>query len=227
VLAALLTVAIVALANRKESPPPIARPSPQPTAPAPEPTPTSPPPPPPAFSFEDVTVRTTAVSSVKNHDAAVAAAQSVATSLSGFYDRAFLEQQTWSAGPPDDLWDVFSESLRTRARSDAASFSLGSAGPSIRTLEVSTATITATVLLDSGGHPTALLADVRFEAIGELEDGRGLDLTNRATYLFRPSGGSWLIAGYPDVRTDLKRMPAPSPSGAQSESPQASPASSP
>ena len=203
----------------------MAHPSPAPTPP--EPIPTSvPPPPPELFSFERPTVELTRlVRRPGDRDAAEAAAGHVTSVLARLYDVAFLHEDAWIHGPPDEIWDAFLPTLQERARSDAEPFSLGTAGPSLENLEVSEATLTARVLLDAAGHPQAILAEVVFEANGELFDGSGLDLENRATYLLRPSGGSWLIAGYPEIETTVKAIPPVSSTPSTARTPSSGPSS--
>lgn len=209
VLLTLLGIAIAALAQPRGERLPVGHPSPAPTPP--EPLPTFAPPPSEAFSFENPTVEVTRLfRRPGDRDAAEAAVGHVTSVLARLYDVAFLNEKAWIHGPPDEIWEAFLPTLRKRARSDAEPFSLGTEGASLEKLEVSKATLTARVLLDAAGHPQAILAEVVFEAHGDLLDGGGLDLENRATYLLRPSGGSWLITGYPRLETTLKPVPSAS-----------------
>jgi hypothetical protein len=225
VLLTLLGIAIASLVTPREEPLPVAHPSPAPTPP--EPIPTSvPPPSPQEFSFGSPTIEVTRlVRRPGDRDAAEAAAGHVTSVLARLYDVAFLHEDAWIHGPPDEIWDAFLPTLQKRARSDVEPFSLGTAGPRLEKLDVSEATLTARVLLDAAGHPQAILAEVVFEANGRLFDGSGLDLENRATYLLRPSGGSWLIAGYPRIDTTVKAIPSPSSAPSTSRTPSSGPSS--
>jgi hypothetical protein len=91
---------------------------------------------------------------------------------------------------------------------------------------VTDATLSVRVLLDPQGRPQAAVASVVFDASGTLKGGEAVIVTNRASFLMRPAGGSWVVVGYPAASTDVQ-SPTPSPSASTSPSPTASGSPSP
>jgi hypothetical protein len=168
------------------------------------------PPPAIAFSFPSAKVITVPVGRPRT-EAARLAARSVQTTLSGFYSAGFVQIRDVPGGPPDLTWSAFSPVMRTRARKDAPSLSL--VGPQTEApLEVSRSDLVVWVLLDPSGKPATAVASVNFGGRTELPDGQQLLVTNTARLILKPSGGHWLIVGYPRARTYLNAIPTTGPS---------------
>jgi hypothetical protein len=160
---------------------------------------------------------------VKGIAASQAAASSVQSALSAFYDQSFLDPGTWTRGVPATAWNVFSPGLRSRAEQDSASLALGAQIPTLVRLSVTEASLSIRVLVNPRGGAEIAAADVRFIARGDLKDGRSVSLTNRASFLFQSVGGRWLIVGYPAASTDVATEPSPTPTASgTSPSPTAS-----
>ncbi|HEX2089617.1 MAG TPA: hypothetical protein VHI54_06800 [Actinomycetota bacterium] len=144
-------------------------------------------------------------------------AREVRRDLSEFYIDAFLAPSTWTDGVPEDAWEIFAPAARRQARRDAASFSLGRTGRSVKALRPTGSALQVRVLFDASGRPHAATAAAAFEAAGTINGGQNFELSNRSGFVLRPEDGRWQIVGYPKVRTALKpvrsRAGSPSPGG--------------
>jgi hypothetical protein len=136
--------------------------------------------------------------------AAADASIEIAARLSTFYDTAFMDPDTWANGVPDDAWSVFDGTVVGQAERDARSLTLDGQSPRLVELEVTTSSLTVKVLLDPSGDPRAAGAEAEFVAVGTLEDGTKVDVTNLASFLLRPEGGVWFVIGYPNATTDVE-----------------------
>ena len=175
-----------------------------------------------SFQFGSAPVTISALGSVQAIAASHEAAETIRASLSRFYDQAFADPSTWTGGVPSSAWDLFSPSVRSQAQRDAASLALGRQVSGLAHLFVTQNSLFVRVLVDPRGRIEVSAADVRFAASGELGDGRFVDILDRASFLFRPESGRWMIAGYPTASLTLVPVqPAPTPSAA-SPSPSAS-----
>ena len=170
------------------------------------------------FQFDPASVRISALGSAQAFTASHDAGEGIRTSLSRFYDQAFVDQAAWSQGVPDSAWEMFSPSVRARARQDAKSLAIGSQIPELAHLFVTKASLSVRVLVDPHGRILVGAADVQFAAAGELRDGGFVDVLDHASFLLRPESGRWMIVGYPTASMDLVSVPTasptPSPSGA-------------
>jgi hypothetical protein len=176
---------------------------PQPPAPSPSP---APPRIPFTFAVEDVRTSSTGT---EGRRAARDVADDIQSSLSGFYDQVFLDPLTWTAqGIPAGVWDVFAETLRDRASADADALTLGEVAAQVAALEVTRSSLDVRVLLDPRGRPQAAMAEVVFRAAGSIAAGQEIKLVSRASFIFRPSSGVWLIVGYPNADTTVKSVAA-------------------
>jgi hypothetical protein len=166
----------------------------------------SPAPPRVPFGFILDEVRASATGS-KGQRAAGDVAADVQSSLSGFYDRVFLDPLTWTAeGVPPGVWEVFAETLRDRASKDAEALTLGEVAAQVAALEVTRSSLDVRVLLDPRGRPQAAMAEVLFRAAGSITSGEEIKIVNRASFIFRPSPGGWLIVGYPSADTTVRTV---------------------
>jgi hypothetical protein len=180
---------------------------PSPGVPSPVPSPTVAPPRVP-FAFPPAKLQTEVIRA-GGRAAARKVAGDIQASLSGFYDQVFLDPLTWAAGaPPDIAWDVFDEPLRGRAAEDLDALTLGSAAAGLAALDVTRSTLQVEVLLDPKGRPQAAVAVVVFRADGSLTSGEEVRVVNRASFLFEPESGEWLIVGYPSTSTIVKSIGA-------------------
>jgi hypothetical protein len=172
-------------------------------APAPSPTPA---PPRIQFTFALEDVRTSSTGSAGNR-AARHVADDIQSSLSGFYDQVFLDPLTWTAQEiPPGVWEAFAETLRDRASKDAEALTLGEVAAQVAGLEVTRSSLDVRVLVDPRGRPQAAIAEVVFRAAGSIASGQGIKVVNRASFIFRPSSGVWLIVGYPSADTTVKSV---------------------
>ena len=190
-------------------------------------TPSSPPasPTPPRASFAFPQVSTIRLSSGGGASAkkALAVGQEIGGTLSGFYDTAFADPANWGGPLPSSAWNAFSPSVRDRAEQDVETFSLGASGRALRSLSSTEGTLKVRVLFDPKGNPSTAIAEVSFQAQGELADGQSLEIDNEGSYLLRQVQGTWLIVGYPTVKTTVESVPSPAPSASSAPSGSPSP----
>jgi hypothetical protein len=158
----------------------------------------------------------------RNAAAARDAATEIQTTLSAFYDAAFMDPRTRKQGLSAGAWNAFAPSIRQRARKDAASLTLGEPGSRVDELSITDASLSVRVLLDPKGSPNAAIATVVFEASGTLIGGEPVQVSNRASFLLQPIDRRWLVVGYPQAKTELE-APSPTPTGSASPSSGASP----
>jgi len=215
VLLAALSIAGVTflLTNRAASPKKAA----QPPASSPSAPPRQP------FLLPDPTITVSLLGQAKSWQAATPLAGQIQTALSTFYDQAFVDPHTWTAGVPAAAWSIFAQDVQSRAKADADSLTIGSEPiHAVAGLNVTKATLSIRVLLDRAGRPHLASADVTFEATGTATGGAPLTITNRATFVFRAISGQWLVVAYPVADTSVDAG-VPSPSPRASPSPEASP----
>jgi hypothetical protein len=179
-------------------------------------TPTASPPAPPriSFAFKVDVLRAPTLKTRPAFGVARRTANTIALSLSAFYDRAFADPASWKDGVPQKTWAMFDDSVRDRAQSEAGSFTPNSTGVGLSRLDVTTSKLVVTVLVGPTGHPQAAFAKVVFQATGQVAGGQEVKVDNAATFLFRPIGKQWLVVGYPDASTTVEAgasSPSPSP----------------
>jgi hypothetical protein len=163
----------------------------------------------------------------RNAGATRNAVTAIQTTLSGFYDAAFMDPKTWKEGLPSGAWEAFVEGLRDQAKADAGALTLGEAAATMERLDVTNASLSVRLLLDPKGRPTAAFATVVLDGSATLAGDEPVIVSNRATFLMRPSGGQWLVAGYPRVTTNVESPPSPSPGAGGTPSPTPSGSASP
>jgi hypothetical protein len=196
------------------------------SAPGPSQPPASTSPPvPPREAFVFPLEKTTATSTGRRNNAAArTAATRIQTTLSAFYDAAFMDPTNRAQTLPPEVWNAFARQVRDKARSDAAALTLGETGPSIDELSVTDASLFVRVLLDPRGRPRAAVATVAFDASGTLRSGEAVLVSNRASFLLEPDGTRWLVVGYPSAKTEVETpTPTPSPGASASATPSGSP----
>jgi hypothetical protein len=156
------------------------------------------------FAFASVTFSADAVTGKSGSKAAQQAGAHIQDTLTAFYDAAFADPASWSGTVPAGAWDSFDASLRDRARHDAQSLTIGSAGTGLSTLTFPQSRLTVRVLVDQHGNAQAAVATVTLDGAGTTTDGAPMELTNRASFILEPSGGDWRILGYPHVKTSVE-----------------------
>jgi hypothetical protein len=136
----------------------------------------------------------------------------VSETLGAFYDEAFFNPVTWIRGVSPAAWAAFAPEVAARAKKDERSLTLGTAGRELQSLQPTERRLVVEVLIGADGAPISAVASVTLGATGVLTSGELLEVRNTARFLLEPSGGGWLIVGYPSARTTLRTLPAPSPS---------------
>jgi hypothetical protein len=157
----------------------------------------------PAFFFH-ILSRPPAATGKRNRAAADDASVEIGSRLATFYDTVFMDPSTWMDGVPDDAWAIFDPSVADRAREDAKAFTLADRAPDLIKLSVTQSTLDVKVLLNPTGQPYAAIAEVAVLAVGTLQGGQTVNVTNHAELLLRTEGGQWFVVGYPSASTDVE-----------------------
>jgi hypothetical protein len=157
----------------------------------------------PAFVFT-VRSRPPAVPGKLKRSAADDASAEIGSDLSAFYDTVFMDPNTWKNGVPKDAWSVFDPSAADQAMKDAKDLALGDQVPDLATLSVDESSLAVKVLLDVAGKPLAAVARVDFVAVGAIQSGDKVTVTNHADLLLKLEGGKWLVVGYRSASTDVE-----------------------
>jgi hypothetical protein len=144
-------------------------------------------------------------------DVAAIGAQVRAT-LSGLYDQTIVDPERWASGPTPDVWNAFVPALRAGARADAAAFTLGETGRSLKTLRVTISSMTVKVLIDAGGHATSVEATISLAADATLKVGGSAQVDASGSFFLTRVGAQWLISGYPTASVDITPSPVAAPS---------------
>jgi hypothetical protein len=170
------------------------------------------------FAFAAPRVRATSYAGGPSQKAARQVAEEVRAALSTQYDRAFVDPATWSNGLPPETWEAFAPEAARRAQKEARPFGLGKV-EGLEGLEVIEATLAVDVLQDPQKRPHSAFATVEFRATGARADGSTLEVRSKAVFLFRPTGGRWLIVGFPTAQLKLNSVPPPAPVAGPSSGP--------
>jgi hypothetical protein len=195
VVATSILVVLTRTATKKAAPAPVSG------SPLPSPTPR------PVFTFPAPEIQGFTVVGVGGLSLSKEPAALIQSALSQFYDQAFLDPATWANGVPEDAWSAFDASVRDQAIADTASLALGDTVPSLKSVEVTEATLSVHLLLNTKKKPEAAFADIVFNATGTLTDGEEITITNRAELLLRPVSDGWLIFGYPKATIKVTSTP--------------------
>jgi hypothetical protein len=202
-----------------------ASPRSSPTGNAPRPTP-PPVPPRTPFRFRLVGVTTSPAEPGKGQPAGRSAGREIRSTLSGLYDRAFVDPASWEGPVPESVWEAFAPQVRPLARRDVASFTMPDVRGTLAAFEVERSSLSVQVLVAPDGRAAAAFAGLTFVAHAELVGGDGVLVWNEATLLLRPIEGEWLIAAYPQAESRTQRLsqrpvdpvPAPRPAPLPSQS---------
>ena len=157
----------------------------------------------PAFVFS-VRSRQPAATGRLKRGAADDASAEIGSNLSAFYDTAFLDPNTWKKGVPKDAWSIFDPSMADQAKKDAKDLTLGERVPDLTNLSVNESSVSVKILEDAEGKPLAAVARVDFVAVGALQSGDKVTVTNHADFLLKLEGGDWLVIGYRNASTDVE-----------------------
>jgi hypothetical protein len=179
-----------------------------------------------AFAFRLGPVTAVPVTRGTATQAARTVAMGIQSSLTTFYQAAFVDPSAWTGDISQQAWGAFASSVKGRAMADRAALTVGRHDGVFTEVTVFGNALAVRVLLDPAGHPQAALADVTFGATAVLNGVEQVQVTNSARFLFRPLGGSWRIVGYPRASTNVTGpvVPSPSPSPGLSLTPSPAPA---
>jgi hypothetical protein len=157
----------------------------------------------PVFFFH-IKSRSPAATGRLQRAAADDASIEIGSRLSTLYDTVFMDPSTWTNGVPDDAWTIFDPSVADRARDDAKAFTLTDRVPDLTKLSVTKSSLDVKVLLNPAGQPFAAFADIEFVAVGTLQTGQTVNVTNHADLLLKLEGGQWFVVGYPSASTNVE-----------------------
>jgi hypothetical protein len=140
----------------------------------------------------------------------------ITTSLSRLYDQTVVDRTHWTSGPPATVWNAFAPTIRSKARTDADGFTLGRSAALMKTLQVSSSSLTIRYLIDDHGRIVAAQASSYLKAVGELNDGRPVRIVATGELLMNQLSKTWLITGYPSASVTVT---TPTGTGSPSSSP--------
>jgi hypothetical protein len=146
----------------------------------------------------------------------------ITTSLSRLYDQTVIDRTHWVTGPPPSVWNAFAPDVRAKARTDAGAFTLGRSAALMKTLQVSSSSLTIRYLIDDHGRVVAAQASSYLKAVGELKDGRPVRIIATGELLLKQVSGTWLISGYPSASVTVASPEAVSPPATSGAAPSAS-----
>lgn len=171
------------------------------------------------FTFEMGNVGTTSLGGKHADAVGEQVAPEVQTTLSALYGGLFLDPKAWSSGPPDDVYDHFTDRAAEQAKADGAALGLGDLTGTIDTLKTASSSLEVHVLTDKSNHPVAAVAKVQFVADATTKDGQHIQITRDAEYLMEEVDGTWQVSGYPQNLTSVEVVkPSAGPSGASGAS---------
>jgi hypothetical protein len=145
--------------------------------------------------------------------------QRIGDALSRLYDQGVVNEADWRTGPPAAIWEAFAPAIRSRAQADRSAFTIGSSGSSLRSLTISSSSLTIRYLIDDRGKVTSAQAAASIRGTGELANSGAVNLLVTGRFLFEPMSGTWLITGYPVAAVTLESpgaTPPATPSGSAS-----------
>jgi hypothetical protein len=171
------------------------------------------------FTFQMGNVGTTSLGGKHSDVVGQQVAPEVQTTLSDLYGGLFLDPKAWSSGPPDDVYDHFTDRAVEQAKADGAALGLGDLTGTIDTLKTASSSLEVHVLTDKSNNPVAAVARVEYVADATTKDGQHIQITREAEYLMEEVDGTWLVSGYPQNLTSLEVLkPSAGPSGASGAS---------
>jgi hypothetical protein len=142
-------------------------------------------------------------------DAAQEAGDAVKATMDELYFSAFVDAGSW--GDYGAVYELFDPVAAARAESDTDILTLGgTANEDYEALEPSLGTLSVVVLTDRKDVPVRALAEVRFAADAEMEDGSTTTISSVGSFFLRAVEGEWRIFGYRvDRDEEAARTPSP------------------
>jgi hypothetical protein len=169
----------------------------------------------PHFSFNLAKVRVMPTGKKKGaKQAAHAAAMDIRSTLDTVYATGFIDPRTWRSGHYGEAWRAFTKDAISRARSDAATLTLGTrAGSVFNSVEPHAGMLVVRILLNPKGRPKTAVANVGFAARASERSGHVIVIRSTGHYFLRPRAHGWVIYGYEVNRDDgpfINVSPGPS-----------------
>ena len=138
----------------------------------------------------------------------------VKATMDELYLRAFVDSDSW--GDYGDMYALFDGPAAALAETDADVLTLGpDASEVYDTLTPTAKTLSITVLIDPKDAPATAIAQVRFQADAERQDGTSTQVSSSGAFFLRPVEGEWKVFAY-RVDRDDQAAEEPSPTGSPS-----------
>jgi LCP family protein required for cell wall assembly len=125
-----------------------------------------------------------------------AAARAVRETMTRLYSIGFVDPGLWSGGRFPALPDLFAPSARSQVHRDLADLSLGRTARTLTSVEPTTARLDLAFLTDAKARPVTAFADMRFEGIGQADDGVEVSIEQSGHYVVKRTNAGWSIVGY-------------------------------
>lgn len=142
-------------------------------------------------------------------------AKAIEAMFNDFYQRAFVDPDSFSDERYPEVADHFQASARTAFEKDLATLTIGDAATEVERVDPTTATARIIVFFDEG-KATLASVGIRFRADATMKtEGPGLRINQRATFHLVREGDAWRIAYYEDAsqtQTSIEPTPSGSPS---------------
>jgi LCP family protein required for cell wall assembly len=122
-------------------------------------------------------------------------ARGVAGTVAAMYEAAYLDLGAWSDGRSSDHLAFFARDAARGARSDVRNLALGPVGSRIDAIGARPARLGLRFLLARNRRPMAALASVRFQAVGESDEG-AVRIRQRGDYTLHRIGGRWRVVAF-------------------------------
>jgi hypothetical protein len=167
----------------------------------------------PPFAFADPKIQTFLVRKRAPVPDLAAANQEITDALSHLYDQGVVSADHWRNGPPATVWAAFAPAIRSKAQSDRSAFTIGSSGSTLRSLNISSSSLTIRYLIDDRGKVASAQASATIRGTGEMDDSAPVDMLVTGRFLFEPISGRWLITGYPAATVTVASPAATPPAG--------------
>ena len=169
------------------------------------------------FSFEMKGLRASTTSRTppaQLRDTIREAGTGVKATMDELYLRAFVDTDSW--GDYEAALVVFDGPAAARAEADGDVLTLGvDANDVYEALAPTTKTLSITILTDPKDAPASAIAQVRFEADAQRQDGSSTQVSSSGSFFLRPVEGEWKVFAY-RVDRDDQASEEPSPTGSPS-----------
>jgi len=169
------------------------------------------------FSFEMKGLRASTTSRTppaQLRDTIREAGTGVKATMDELYLRAFVDMDSW--GDYEAAFAVFDGPAAARAEADGDVLTLGlDANEVYDALTPTTKTLSITILTDRKDAPASAIAQVRFQADAQAQDGSSTQVSSSGAFFLRPVEGEWKVFAY-QVDRDDQASEEPSPTGSPS-----------